>query len=247
VAKRSVYEIVECYQKPDLTLSEGERLEFPVLADHAAARIAALREISDTDLEAFPASAVRIAHSFFHLHARNPADLVDIVYTAEAAHKHVHAFGSKWSFSDCAITSDYFVDMSHLVRPIQTVQKAIKVGDPALAFHVEAGVNLNSLYLTLGGFVDPTTGLPRPLAVQIMGGASGQTLAGPSLLGHMVGTSRRRRSTPTRLGAIQTPNNRLTFASVSLARSRREGGATRATDSAPVLADGLFPRVAVPR
>src|SRR3712207_2111750 len=38
------------------------------------------------------------------------ADLVAIVREAEANQKRVHAFGSKWSFSDCAFTSDYVID-----------------------------------------------------------------------------------------------------------------------------------------
>jgi hypothetical protein len=95
--------------------------------------------------------------------------LVAVVHEAEAAGKHVHAFGSKWSFSDCAVTSEYLVHTSQLYRPIQSVQNALLPGQSSLLYHVEAGITIRTLYRDLGEL---------GLALETMGGASGQTLAG---------------------------------------------------------------------
>jgi hypothetical protein len=97
------------------------------------------------------------------------AGLVAAVREAEAAGKHAHAFGSKWSFSDCALTSDYAIDTQALRWPLQTVQSALLPGQSPLVFHVEAGIRINALYRGLSH---------RNLALETMGGASGQTLAG---------------------------------------------------------------------
>lgn len=100
---------------------------------------------------------------------RSLAGLVGAVQEAERLGKRVHAFGSKWSFSDCAITGDHVVDTVHLIREIQTVQMALR---PNLAFpvyHVEAGMSVKAVY----------DGLERnDLALETMGGAAEQTLAG---------------------------------------------------------------------
>ncbi|MDP9314710.1 MAG: FAD-binding protein [Chloroflexota bacterium] len=97
------------------------------------------------------------------------AGIVAIVREAEAAQKHVHAFGSKWSFSDCAFTSDYVIDTRQLFRAIQTVQRALRPGRSSRVYHVEAGITIRSLYNNLNRL---------GLALETMGGASGQTLAG---------------------------------------------------------------------
>jgi FAD/FMN-containing dehydrogenase len=102
------------------------------------------------------------------------AGVVASVREAEAANKHVHAFGSKWSFSDCAFTSDYIIDTRQLAQELQTVQRALLPGQsPPRYYHVEAGITIRSLYNNLGG---PFSRLG--LALETMGGASGQTLAG---------------------------------------------------------------------
>ncbi len=96
-------------------------------------------------------------------------DTISIIQTAESGHQHVHAFGSKWSFSDSAITPDFLIDTTQLNKPIQTVQQALLSGLPPLLYHVEAGITIQELY----------TNLDRSgLALETMGGASGQTLAG---------------------------------------------------------------------
>jgi FAD binding domain len=111
-------------------------------------------------------------------------DIVAAVQNAEANSRHVHAVGSGWSFSDCAIGSDpgtlCFIKTNTLNNPIQTVQKALlsSAGDPALVYHVQAGITIHDLYTNLDNFVDPATGKPRPLGLITMGGASGQTIAG---------------------------------------------------------------------
>ncbi len=99
----------------------------------------------------------------------NVTDIVAIIREAEAAGKHVHAFGSKWSFSDCAITTDYMIDCGELVGAVQTVQKALLPGQSQLLFHVEAGATIEDLYTALGA---------QGLALITMGGASGQTIGG---------------------------------------------------------------------
>jgi hypothetical protein len=97
------------------------------------------------------------------------ADVVATVREAEAANKRVHAFGSRWSFSDCALTSDYLIDTKHLNRPLQTVRHALRPGQSPLLYHVEAGITIRDLYNSLD---------QRGLALETMGGAAGQTLAG---------------------------------------------------------------------
>jgi len=81
----------------------------------------------------------------------------------------VHATGSSWSFSDCAVTGDYLIDTRQLARPLQMVQRALKPGRRRPLFHVEAGVSIRGLYNDLDRL---------GLALETMGGASGQTLAG---------------------------------------------------------------------
>lgn len=111
-------------------------------------------------------------------------DIVAAIQNAEANSRQVHAVGSAWSFSDCAMGVDpttlCLIETKGLNSPIQTVQKAMlgSAGDPALVYHVEAGITIHDLYTNLDNFVDPATGQPRRLGLLTMGGASGQTLAG---------------------------------------------------------------------
>ncbi|MFF8029248.1 FAD-binding protein [Streptomyces sp. NPDC007896] len=97
------------------------------------------------------------------------AGVVAVVREAEMTGKHVHAFGSKWSFSDCAFSFDYVLDTRRLNQPLQTVKRALRPGQSSLLYHVEAGITVRDLYTSLDreGF-----------ALETMGGASGQTLAG---------------------------------------------------------------------
>jgi FAD binding domain len=98
------------------------------------------------------------------------ADVVATVREAEAARRHVHAFGSRWSFSDCAMTGDYLIDTTHLNRELQTVQHALRLGQSSSQlYHVEAGIRIRDLYENLNKL---------GLALETMGGASGQTLVG---------------------------------------------------------------------
>lgn len=100
---------------------------------------------------------------------RSLEGLIAITREAEAAQKHVHAFGSKWAFSDCAVTSDYAINTQFLARQLNTVQQALLPDQPLKFFHVEAGITIRNLYnsLRISG-----------LALETMGGASGQALAG---------------------------------------------------------------------
>lgn len=94
--------------------------------------------------------------------------LVTIVRRAEAEGKRVHAFGSKWALSDCASTTDFLIDTTAFDKPIQSVQLALWPGGPTV-FHVEGGIRIRTLYDKLN---------QMGLALETMGGASGQTLAG---------------------------------------------------------------------
>ena len=52
------------------------------------------------------------------------AGVVAIVREAEAAQRRVHACGSRWSFSDCAVTGDYLIDTRRLYRPLQSASRS---------------------------------------------------------------------------------------------------------------------------
>jgi hypothetical protein len=101
-------------------------------------------------------------------------DLVLIIKKAEASNQKVHAYGSAYSFSDCAMTTDVMVDTRYLNRPINTVQTAFNGTQPPYVFHVEAGITIHQLYTDLHSSTNPAT----RLAIETMGGASGQALAG---------------------------------------------------------------------
>lgn len=94
--------------------------------------------------------------------------LTKVVRRAEAERKRVHAFGSKWSFSDCALTTDFLINTQGIAKPLQSVQSALRPGAP-MVFHVEAGITIRNLYGKLSQL---------GLALETMGGSSGQTLAG---------------------------------------------------------------------
>jgi FAD/FMN-containing dehydrogenase len=100
---------------------------------------------------------------------RSIYDLVAIVRLAEARAKKVHAQGSTYSFSDCAMTTDYMVDTRALRKPVQTVQQALVGATPPTVYHVEAGITIRELYQNLDAL---------GLALETMGGSSGQSIAG---------------------------------------------------------------------
>jgi FAD/FMN-containing dehydrogenase len=100
---------------------------------------------------------------------RSVAGIVATVREAEAANRRVHAFGSTWSFSDCAMTPDYMIDTSGLRGAIQTVQKALLPGQSQLVYHAAAGNSIEGLYTALAAL---------GLALETQGGSSGQTIAG---------------------------------------------------------------------
>ena len=97
------------------------------------------------------------------------AALVSIVRDVEASGRRVHAFGSRWAFSGCARSSDVVVDTTRLDQKLQTVQRAFRQGSSPVVFHVEAGIRISNLNRLLDS---------KGLALETMGGASGQTIAG---------------------------------------------------------------------
>jgi FAD/FMN-containing dehydrogenase len=108
---------------------------------------------------------------FSYRRPRKLEEIVTIVKNAEANGRRVHAVGSGWSFSDCAMTPDVMVDMRFLNGEIGTVGQAFNGHQPPAVVHVQAGITIRDLYTLLDG-------RRPPLALETMGGASGQTLAG---------------------------------------------------------------------
>ena len=95
--------------------------------------------------------------------------LVATVRDAEAAGQRAHPSGSRWSFSDCAVTAGTSIDLRSLNKSPQTVQQALLPGVTTPVFHVEAGTTIQELYHRLDRL---------GLALETMGGAAGQTLVG---------------------------------------------------------------------
>jgi FAD/FMN-containing dehydrogenase len=110
------------------------------------------------------------------------SDVVALVRDAEAGGRRVHAVGSGWSFSDCALTRDYLIDTTRMNRELQTVQRALRRGVNEPLYHVEAGMTIRELYGNLS---------QRGFALKTMGGASGQTIAGAISTGTHGGDKRR--------------------------------------------------------
>lgn len=130
---------------------------------------------------------------------RRVGELTEIIRTAQRARKRVRAVGSGWSFSDVMATGDYMVDTTDLsgilafsqgsrawgpVRSGRTLRDRSPVLPEALTdavrrsdrklVHVLAGTKIKEVYTALDR---PSNGRGR-WALQTMGGASGQSLAG---------------------------------------------------------------------
>ncbi|MCY7288706.1 MAG: FAD-binding protein [Cryobacterium sp.] len=97
------------------------------------------------------------------------AGLVATVRHAEETGQRARPSGSRWSFSDCAVSGGTSIDTRSLDRPLQRVQHALRPGAPSTVFHVESGITIQSLARRLDHL---------GLALETMGGAAGQTLAG---------------------------------------------------------------------
>jgi FAD binding domain/PASTA domain len=87
----------------------------------------------------------------------NLDELVAAVQRAESFGFHAHGFGSKWSFSDCAITSDFMIDTTGLpqgfVDPNKAIQKALLPDlDPDLFAHFYGGTTIANVNSQLDGF-----------------------------------------------------------------------------------------------
>jgi FAD/FMN-containing dehydrogenase len=89
--------------------------------------------------------------------------VVAIVKDAEANQQRVHAYGSLWSFSDCALTPDVLVDTSSLNKERPNLDPAFNGNQPPHVYHVEAGITIHELYTNLNN---------KGLALETMGGAS---------------------------------------------------------------------------
>jgi hypothetical protein len=107
-----------------------------------------------------------------HCRPESLDELVDIVKEAERVGRRVRAVGSSWSNSDVAMTPDFLVETHGLCAELAGVLGA----DPAVLtvprgnlVHVEAGITVGELVRRLD---------QRGLALPVLGGSSGQTLAG---------------------------------------------------------------------
>lgn len=107
-----------------------------------------------------------------HCYPESLEELVDIVKQAEREGRHVRAVGSSWSNSDVAVTPDYLVETHKLKGELASVLSAtpeiLSVPRGNLV-HVEAGIRVGDLITILE---------QRGLALSVLGGSSGQTLAG---------------------------------------------------------------------
>ncbi len=102
--------------------------------------------------------------------AENLEDLVQVVKEAEERKVRVKAVGSGHSFSDVALTNDYFVDISKLDEVARANQAQLKASKhPELLIEAQAGVTLRNLNRKLDKL---------DLALINMGGIDHQTLAG---------------------------------------------------------------------
>jgi len=102
------------------------------------------------------------------------AGVVAAVREAEGAGRRAHASGSRWSFSDCAVTGDVSIDTRQLRRSIDGIQAALRPDVTSPVVHIEAGMTIRELYHRLDRL---------GLALETMGGAAGQTIAGAILTG----------------------------------------------------------------
>ena len=105
-----------------------------------------------------------------HCRPESRAELIDIVHEAERQGRRVRAVGSSWSNSDVAVTPDFLVETHDLAAELT----AVLDGDALIVprgnlVHVEAGVTVGDLVARLDA---------RGLALPVLGGSSGQTLAG---------------------------------------------------------------------
>jgi hypothetical protein len=109
-----------------------------------------------------------------HCHPASLEELVAIVQEAERKGLHVRASGSRWSFSDVAMTPDCAVETDQLCGVLSAVLEANppvlngRIG-PEKLIHVEAGIKLQNLMTILDA---------QKRAPHTMGGSDGQSLAG---------------------------------------------------------------------
>jgi hypothetical protein len=117
-----------------------------------------------------------------------PAGLDDIVSTilrAESEGKRVHAVGSHWSFSECALplspapenSPQVLIETRGLNRMLPPIDRALVSALPFVAY-VQAGITIEQLYSELNNSVDPVSHEKRPLALETMPASTGQTVAG---------------------------------------------------------------------
>jgi FAD binding domain len=106
-----------------------------------------------------------------HCYPESLEELVDIVKTAEGEGRRVRAVGSSWSNSDVAVTPDYLVETHKLNTELASVLGVPNVlaGPRGNLVHVEAGMKVGDLITLLDR---------RGLALPVLGGSSGQTIAG---------------------------------------------------------------------
>jgi hypothetical protein len=111
----------------------------------------------------------------------NLDELIAAVQRAESFQLHAHGFGSKWSFSNCAITPDFMIDTTGLpqgfVDANNAVQKALLPGaDPDLLAHFYGGTTIANVNTNLDGF--RSANHQAGLGMKTMPASSTMTIAG---------------------------------------------------------------------
>jgi len=91
-----------------------------------------------------------VARPVFHnVGPMSLAGVVAVVREAEAAHITGPSFWQQVVTVGLPLTTHYVIDTTHLSRPLQTVQRALRKGEKTpLLYHVEAGITIRNLYGT---------------------------------------------------------------------------------------------------
>lgn len=95
-------------------------------------------------------ASIHVITPRWYCRPKSLSDLRALVFVARRKNAHVRAFGSGHSYSDVALTEDFFVDTSDLDQQLPLPK--LRAGtDAARLVHVEAGIKLHALNTLLDG------------------------------------------------------------------------------------------------
>jgi FAD/FMN-containing dehydrogenase len=109
-------------------------------------------------------------------YAQGVLNLQRVVTDAEADGKRVRAMGTAWSFSPCAVTDDYLVNVLSLARllPGWSTTELEDPSERGTVVNVQAGARVGAVNDYL---------MSKGKSLRTMGGRSGQTIGGAALTG----------------------------------------------------------------